>query len=596
MKSFSGFPSIRKSTLLVLFGLSVLEFFLLYFIQRIFDLTSNLTESVIEALVIFLFAVIGISIAVTKTRRGGMKYRKILESKEDNLEIVKYLSALDSLKNELLNINVPSKICSTISEFIINTYKVDKSRIFLWEENRGAFTPYPAEQETDHKFYVYDPFVLWITDHDGIYSKSNFLTIESRENQSALEFFERVGAKVIVPLTLNNSLIGMLILGDKTDKSDLSQKDWERLYEIKSVSVMALSNAIFYERLTALTENLEAKVKERTRELEDTQSQLIMSEKMASLGVMVAGIAHEINTPSGVINGSADNLETNMSYIVSHLGDLDLIAKDKNLRRKFELVLLKLLRDEKNLPIDSKEKFRLKKTLKEKFKAMELDDSLAGDLATFLIDRNFNDKDDYMAKVVKESGKEIFELLKNMSGVYRNLKNIKFAIKNIVRIVKALKYYSHLDQASFADADLTEGIENTLIILNSHMKHGVDIERKYSDVPRVPCNLDELNQVWTNLITNAVQAMKGKGKLIVRTFQENEFACVEIEDNGPGIPLDIREKIWDPFFTTKDQGEGSGLGLGIVKGIIEKHKGKISVSSIPGRTIFKIQIPLKSSS
>jgi len=596
MKSFSGFPSIRKSTLLVLFGLSVLEFFLLYFIQRIFDLTSNLTESVIEALVIFLFAVIGISIAVTKTRRGGMKYRKILESKEDNLEIVKYLSALDSLKNELLNINVPSKICSTISEFIINTYKVDKSRIFLWEENRGAFTPYPAEQETDHKFYVYDPFVLWITDHDGIYSKSNFLTIESRENQNALEFFERVGAKVIVPLTLNNSLIGMLILGDKTDKSDLSQKDWERLYEIKSVSVMALSNAIFYERLTALTENLEAKVKERTRELEDAQSQLIMSEKMASLGVMVAGIAHEINTPSGVINGSADNLETNMSYIVSHLGDLDLIAKDKNLRRKFELVLLKLLRDEKNLPIDSKEKFRLKKTLKEKFKAMELDDSLAGDLATFLIDRNFNDKDDYMAKVVKESGKEIFELLKNMSGVYRNLKNIKFAIKNIVRIVKALKYYSHLDQASFADADLTEGIENTLIILNSHMKHGVDIERKYSDVPRVPCNLDELNQVWTNLITNAVQAMKGKGKLIVRTFQENEFACVEIEDNGPGIPLDIREKIWDPFFTTKDQGEGSGLGLGIVKGIIEKHKGKISVSSIPGRTIFKIQIPLKSSS
>lgn len=596
MKSFSGFPNIRKSTLLVLFGLSVLEFFLLYFIQRIFDLTSNLTESVIEALVIFLFAVIGISIAVTKTRRGGMKYRKILESKEDNLEIVKYLSALDSLKNELLNINVPSKICSTISEFIINTYKVDKSRIFLWEENRGAFTPYPAEQETDHKFYVYDPFVLWITDHDGIYSKSNFLTIESRENQNALEFFERVGAKVIVPLTLNNSLIGMLILGDKTDKSDLSQKDWERLYEIKSVSVMALSNAIFYERLTALTENLEAKVKERTRELEDTQSQLIMSEKMASLGVMVAGIAHEINTPSGVINGSADNLETNMSYIVSHLGDLDLIAKDKNLRRKFELVLLKLLRDEKNLPIDSKEKFRLKKTLKEKFKAMELDDSLAGDLATFLIDRNFNDKDDYMAKVVKESGKEIFELLKNMSGVYRNLKNIKFAIKNIVRIVKALKYYSHLDQASFADADLTEGIENTLIILNSHMKHGVDIERKYSDVPRVPCNLDELNQVWTNLITNAVQAMKGKGKLIVRTFQENEFACVEIEDNGPGIPLDIREKIWDPFFTTKDQGEGSGLGLGIVKGIIEKHKGKISVSSIPERTIFKIQIPLKSSS
>ncbi|NUM42343.1 MAG: GHKL domain-containing protein [Leptospiraceae bacterium] len=596
MKSFFKFPLIRKSTLFILFGLSVLEFLLLYFIQLIFQLSSGYLESAIEALIIFSFSTIGIFFIVAKSRGGKIRAKRILDSKEENLEYVKYLSALDSLKNELLSINIPATICYTLSEFIIHTYKVTKSRIFLWEEDKGAFIPYPSDQDTDYKFYVYDPFILWITDHDGIYSKNNFSSIESKENQSALDFFDRVGAKVIVPLTLNNSLIGMLILGDKTDSSDLSQKDWERLYEIKSVSVMALSNAIFYERLTALTENLETKVKERTRELEEAQSQLIMSEKMASLGVMVAGIAHEINTPSGVINGSADNLDANMSYIVSHLSDLDLIATNRKLRRKFELVLLKLLREEKNIPIDSKEKFKMKKSLKEKYRGMGLEDNLASDLATFLIDRNFNDKEDYMARVVKEGGKEIFELLKNMSGVYRNLKNIKFAIKNIVRIVKALKYYSHLDQASFADADLTEGIENTLIILNSQMKHGVDIERQYSDIPRVPCNLDELNQVWTNLITNAVQAMKGKGKLILRCFSENGFACVEIEDSGPGIPLDIREKIWDPFFTTKDQGEGSGLGLGIVKGIIDKHKGKISVSSIPGRTTFKILIPMKSAS
>jgi signal transduction histidine kinase len=112
------------------------------------------------------------------------------------------------------------------------------------------------------------------------------------------------------------------------------------------------------------------------------------------------------------------------------------------------------------------------------------------------------------------------------------------------------------------------------------------------EVPKILCNPDELNQVWTNVIQNAVHAIKGKGTLTISLFEEGDHVSVEIKDSGSGIPQEIVEKIWDPFFTTKDQGQGTGLGLGIVKGIIDKHKGKISVQSQPGSTTFKISLPI----
>jgi two-component system, NtrC family, sensor kinase len=209
----------------------------------------------------------------------------------------------------------------------------------------------------------------------------------------------------------------------------------------------------------------------------------------------------------------------------------------------------------------------------------------------FLVENNLLDHEEDILFLINISGQGILDFLKHANSLDRNLKNIKFGIKNIVRIVRALKYYSHLDQASFADANLIEGIENILIILNNQLKHGIEIEKDFQPISLVPCNLDELNQVWTNIIQNASQALKGKGKIKISTFEEPPFVVLEIADNGSGIPADIIDRIWDPFFTTKDQGEGTGLGLGIVKGIIDKHKGKIFVRSKPGETVFKIMLP-----
>lgn len=367
----------------------------------------------------------------------------------------------------------------------------------------------------------------------------------------------------------------------------------DKLNEIRSVSVMALSNAIFYERLVELTETLEEKVRIRTRELENAQSQLIMSEKMASLGIMVAGIAHEINTPAGVINGAADNLDQNMNYLIRNIFDIVSLAKHRKLRKNFELVLLHLLRDKKSSELDPKEKFRLKNRLKEEMKSMNFNPTLSSELSNFIIENQIGKERKYLYNIIIKDDDRGYLMLKNASNINRNIKNIRYAIRNIVRIVKALKSYSHLDQSkTLSPANIVEGLENTLVIFHNQIKYGIKVVRNFREIPSVICNLDELNQVWTNLIQNAIQALKGKGKIEISIFPQNSFVIVEIEDDGPGIPLKIQDRIWDPFFTTKDQGEGTGLGLGIAKGIVEKHKGKINLTSNPGKTIFRIELPV----
>src|SRR6185295_9756283 len=122
---------------------------------------------------------------------------------------------------------------------------------------------------------------------------------------------------------------------------------------------------------------------------------------------------------------------------------------------------------------------------------------------------------------------------------------------------KALKGYSHQDQAEMAEADIHDGIETTLTILRNQIKYGIVVERRYARLPRVTCNVNEINQVWTNIIHNAIQAMRGMGTLTIETTRKDGYVAVRISDTGPGIPPEIRSRIFDPFFTTKDQGEGS---------------------------------------
>lgn len=152
-----------------------------------------------------------------------------------------------------------------------------------------------------------------------------------------------------------------------------------------------------------------------------------------------------------------------------------------------------------------------------------------------------------------------------------------------------------MDQAPEQEIDLHRGIENTLTMLKFRLKHGVNVTREFSpNLPRVVAHGSELNQVWTNLIDNAIDAMSGKGDLRIRTSRELDFAVVEIIDNGAGIPDAVKPHIFEPFFTTKGVGEGSGMGLDTVYRIVRGHRGEISFDSQPGRTRFQIRLPIKS--
>ncbi len=172
------------------------------------------------------------------------------------------------------------------------------------------------------------------------------------------------------------------------------------------------------------------------------------------------------------------------------------------------------------------------------------------------------------------------------------LAELENSTSKISDLVRAIKEYSYMDQAPVQDVDLTKGIENTLTIMAHKLKKGVIIKRDYHPTPLLVNSYgSELNQVWTNIIDNAVDAMHGEGVLRIKTFPEGDCAVVEIADSGTGIPPDIQSRIFEPFFTTKGVGEGTGLGLDTTLRIVRKHRGSINVTSVPGDTRFQVRLP-----
>jgi signal transduction histidine kinase len=178
--------------------------------------------------------------------------------------------------------------------------------------------------------------------------------------------------------------------------------------------------------------------------------------------------------------------------------------------------------------------------------------------------------------------------------IYSLLEEIGQGAKRISEIVNSLKSYTYLDQAPIQSVDVCAGLDNTLVMFRSKLKEGITVHREYAeDLPCIQAYGSELNQVWTNIIDNAISAMGGQGEISLRVRQEEPWVVVEIEDTGPGIPEEIQSRIFDPFFTTKPPGEGTGLGLNISHNIIvQKHGGKMAIHSQPGKTCFEIKLPI----
>ena len=185
--------------------------------------------------------------------------------------------------------------------------------------------------------------------------------------------------------------------------------------------------------------------------------------------------------------------------------------------------------------------------------------------------------------------------LSSGSSAYGLLNEVQSSAQRISEIVKAVKTYSFLDQAPVQQVDIHEGLENTLVMLRHNLKTGVTVKKEYDlNLPRIEGYGSELNQVWTNIIDNAISAMDGHGELTIKTYMQDTNVIVELADNGPGIPPDVQARVFEPFFTTKGPGIGTGLGLHIVYNIIvDKHHGHVKVNSRPGYTCFQITLPIR---
>ena len=190
----------------------------------------------------------------------------------------------------------------------------------------------------------------------------------------------------------------------------------------------------------------------------------------------------------------------------------------------------------------------------------------------------------------------IGDVLRRINASYQvnsMVDQIEDSTRRISSLVKAIKQYSYMDQGSQQEVEIHEGLDNTLLILHHRLKHGVQVIREYDrSLPRICAYGSELNQVWTNLIDNAIDAMGGKGELRIRTSRVGDSVQVEVIDNGRGIPPEVRTHLFEPFFTTKGVGEGTGLGLDTVNRIVRQHRGRVGVESRPGETKFQVSLPI----
>ena len=336
---------------------------------------------------------------------------------------------------------------------------------------------------------------------------------------------------------------------------------------------------------------IDANVELRTTldNLKQTQNHLIQAEKMAALGQLIAGVAHEINTPLGAIQASIGNITSALDETTHQLPKVF-----QYLSQAEQTIFLNFiecaLQEKKHLT--SREERKLRRTIRRDLEERGL--AHADEIADTLVDMGiYADIAPFIPLLRHEQAGTVLQTAYNLVTQRYNSDNILIAIERASKVVSALKYYSHTTHSDeMTKASLTRSLDTVLTLYHNQLKHAIEVTKQYDAVPDILCYPDELNQVWTNLVQNAIQAMQGKGTLHIEVRQQTSAVLVEITDSGSGIPADIQTRIFEPFFTTKSAGEGTGLGLDICQSIIKKHDGRIELDSKPGKTTFSIALPI----
>ena len=423
-----------------------------------------------------------------------------------------------------------------------------------------------------------------------------------------------------VPLIAKNKIIGTLDVHSKRDPDAFGDDQVYFLHMLARQAAIAIENARLYDETQTAYQNVKAlngqlqlsntrlaqqqqeilrqsehlkrankELAAALEELKTTQQELIFSEKMAALGQLIAGIAHEINTPLGAIRSAVGNISQSLSRALEQLPIFFRALSEEQLRQ-FSAMLTRSF--QKDLTITAKERRTLRKSVMGFLNEQNV--SEPHKTADLLVDMGIFDQIEPFMPLLKDAEHlRLLTMAYDISGLQEGTQIIANATDRASKVVFALKTYAHYDHSeAMIAANLVDGIETVLTLYQNQLKHGVDVRRNYQAIPPVTCYPDQLNQVWTNLIHNALYAMKYQGALTIDALQQGEFVVVAITDTGVGIPDDIKPRIFEPFFTTKPPGEGSGLGLDIARQIIEKHHGRIDVESAPGQTTFRVFLPI----
>ncbi|WP_167608662.1 PAS domain-containing sensor histidine kinase [Maribellus sediminis] len=481
---------------------------------------------------------------------------------ESNKNIDKLKQELEDRSNLLLNIinEIPEKIFlkDENGKFIIANTPVAANYGMKPEEliGKSDFDLYP-DHLAEQKYKREQEIIKSGTIHsyeEGSFDKEDGLIVNTR----------------IKPFKLDELHTG--ILGIQVDITQVRKKELE-LQELNS-------------KLTFQTEELNNTLKN----LQETQSQLVHSEKMRALGDLIAGIAHEINTPIGAVNASVSNISASLDASMQNLYKLF-----TSLTKKELMIFLRIMNlMEKSKPaLNSKEKRQYKKEIQRKF-------DLAGfkevpvicELILYL--NLYDDTDEVIRMLNVNDPVFILQSIRNIYSVRKNAENIKLAVDKASKLVFALKKFAHKDITEKKEqANLIENIETVLILHHNQLKQGIEVIKDYEEVPLINCYPDELMQVWTNLISNSIHAMDYHGDLTITVRNLGKKVKVSISDIGHGIPDEIKQRIFEPFFTTKKSGEGTGIGLDIVKRILDKHNATMELESEIGvGTSFHITLPV----
>ena len=427
-----------------------------------------------------------------------------------------------------------------------------------------------------------------------VFRTEESIVLDDAANEGAFSGDDYIKSKrprslVIMPIINYGKLLGILYLENDLIEGVFTPERLELLKVLASQVAISIENAMFYNVMENKVAERTAELQEALADLKRSQQHLVESEKMAALGQLVAGVGHEINTPLGAIKSSIGNIEGSLRDTLTHLPKLFQLLDEEQQR---DFIALLSHSAGKRTVLTTREEREIRKSLEEELGVLGIENTrnLANTFIKLNIQKNVGP---YLPLLESEHVDLIFDAAYTLSDLTSNTSNIALAVEKASKIIFALKNFAHSDQSGeMVKASLKTGLDTVLTIYHNQIKRNTTLVAEFDDLEEIYCFPDELNQVWTNLIHNALQAMDYQGTLTVTLAKAGDYQRVEIKDTGQGIPEANLGRIFAPFFTTKKAGEGSGLGLDIVKKIVDKHKGRIEVASTEGKgSTFSVYIP-----